>query len=194
MRHAVNLQNHAPFKHEMLSQIEKFTLLTTQPNFKPFHIFGFPVFVLQNNLQAQKRINTWLPGSQLGIYWGQSDQHARSVSSVLSLTTGLASAQFHIENNDFFETILWDFTSTVSTYSGNLCTNTVSPLNLEQSCETGLTRVFWKEQVLVRFYESRTVSTIWLWDSNCYLSYFYIRVLKSFSVSSHFSTNLHHYN
>ena len=105
MRHAVNLRNNTPLKHEELSPIEKFTRSATRPNLKHFHTFGCPVFVLNNNLQAKKPIKTWLPRSRLGIYLGHSEQHARSVSSVLSLTTGLVSAQFHVSHDDFFETV-----------------------------------------------------------------------------------------
>ena len=43
---------------------------------------------------------------------GHSDQHARSVSSVLSLTTGLVSAQFHVTHDDFFETVSLEEKST----------------------------------------------------------------------------------
>ena len=108
MRHAVNLRNHTPFKHEELSPVERFTLSNIQPNLKHFHTFGCPVFVLHNNLQAQRPITTWLPRSRLEIYLGHLEQHARNVSSIMSLTTGLVSPQFHVSHNDFFETITAD--------------------------------------------------------------------------------------
>ena len=38
---------------------------------------------------------------------GREGNHARSVSLVLSLTTGMVSAQFHIHADEFFETVTY---------------------------------------------------------------------------------------
>ena len=40
----------------------------------------------------------------MGVYLGTSPRHARSVSLILSLSTGLCSPQFHVSHDDFFET------------------------------------------------------------------------------------------
>lgn len=105
MRHAVNLRNNSPFRKADTCPLEKFTGSSVQPNLKTFHTFGCPVYVLNNSLQQKKQLSTWLPRSRLGIYLGLSDQHARSVSLVMSLTTGLVSPQFHVDHDDFFESL-----------------------------------------------------------------------------------------
>ena len=105
LRYAATLRNNAPFKHEDRSPLELFTSAEIQPNLKHLHTFGCPVYVLDSNLQASKSINPWLPRSRIGIYLGQSENHARSVSLVMSLTTGLVSPQFHVSHDDFFESI-----------------------------------------------------------------------------------------
>lgn len=105
LRHAATLRNNAPFKHEDRSPLELFTSSEIQPNLKHLHTFGCPVYVLNANLQALKSVSPWLPRSRIGIYLGQSEHHARSVSLVMSLTTGLVSPQFHVNHDDFFESI-----------------------------------------------------------------------------------------
>ena len=55
--------------------------------------------------EAEKgKAKKWEVRSVLGIYLGPSPHHAGSVSLVLSTTTGLASPQFHVGHDDFFET------------------------------------------------------------------------------------------
>ena len=105
LRHAEILCNNTPFKHEDRLPLELFTLSEIQPNLKHLHTFGCPVYVLNSNFQALKVLNAWLPRSCVGIYLGQSEHHSRSVSLVMSLTTGLVSPQFHVNHDDFFESI-----------------------------------------------------------------------------------------
>ena len=105
MRHAAHMRNATPFKHETKSPLELFTRVDVRPNICFTHTFGCPVYTLHNMLQAQKQIPTWLPRSRLGIYLGLFKQHARSVLLVLNLHTGLVSPQFHVTQDDFFESI-----------------------------------------------------------------------------------------
>lgn len=105
MRHAVHLRNIAPFKQDSRCPLEKFTGSPIKPNLRTVHTFGCPVYVLNSNLQQKKQVPTWYPRSRIGVYLGESDQHARSVSLVMSLTTGLVSPQFHVEHDDFFESL-----------------------------------------------------------------------------------------
>ena len=63
------------------------------------------MYALDNRLQQGKPIPRWGPRVRIGIYLGESPRHARSVSLVLSTTTGLVSPQFHVKHDDFFETI-----------------------------------------------------------------------------------------
>jgi hypothetical protein len=90
------------------------------PNPKHWFTFGCPVYVLDDYLQAGKKVNKWTNRARVGIYLGQSPQHARTVSLVLSLQTGLVSPQFHVRKDSAFETLR-------SIYHGNL------PLSFWQS-------------------------------------------------------------
>ena len=42
---------------------------------------------------------------RVGVYLGHSPTHSRSVSLILSLSTGLVSPQFHVTHDDDFETV-----------------------------------------------------------------------------------------
>ena len=72
---------------------------------KHFHTFGCPVYALNERLQANNPIASWNKRARLGINLGPSPRHARNVSLVLSLMTGLVSSQFHLVHDEFFETI-----------------------------------------------------------------------------------------
>ena len=41
----------------------------------------------------------------MGLYLGNSPRHSRSVSNVLNLHSGRVSPQFHVQHDEFFETI-----------------------------------------------------------------------------------------
>jgi hypothetical protein len=69
---------------------------------KQFHHFGCPVYVLDSNLQANKRSGSkWTQRTRLGMNLGFSLQHTKSVHLILSLQTGCVSPQFHctFDNN-----------------------------------------------------------------------------------------------
>jgi hypothetical protein len=78
-------------------------------NPKHFHHFGCPVYVLNNALQAGQKVDKWTERARVGIYLGPSLQHARTVTLVLSLTTGLASPQFHVRMDSTFQTMRHSF-------------------------------------------------------------------------------------
>jgi hypothetical protein len=71
---------------------------------KHVHTFACPVFALQNALAAGNAVFKWSPRARLGLNLGPSPTHARHISLVLSLSTGLVSPQYHCRFNDFFET------------------------------------------------------------------------------------------
>ena len=73
-----------------------------------FH-FGSPVYVLDDSLQAQRNLDKWADRTRVGIYLGQSPQHARTVALVLSIETGLTSPQFHIKVDSTFQTMRKSF-------------------------------------------------------------------------------------
>ena len=63
-------------------------------------LFGIPVYVLDDRLQAKKKIPKWEPKSRVGVYLGQSKEHASNVSYVLNTATGHISPQYHIIYDD----------------------------------------------------------------------------------------------
>ena len=63
---------------------------------------------MANPLQSGQKIKKWEQRARVGINLGFSPRHARTVSLVLSLDTGLVSPQFHIAHDDFFETVRQD--------------------------------------------------------------------------------------
>jgi hypothetical protein len=73
---------------------------------RQFYHFGCPVYVLDSNLQANKRGGSkWRQRTRLGINLGFSPQHAKSVHLVLSLQSGCVSPQFHCTFDNNFETL-----------------------------------------------------------------------------------------
>ena len=57
-------------------------------HFADFHPFGIPVYVLDDRLQAKKKIPKWEPRSRVGVYLGQSKEHESNVSYVLNTKKG----------------------------------------------------------------------------------------------------------
>jgi len=105
VRTAAYIHNHIPCDEQGRSRIELFGGTAVMTNLNHFHTFGCPVFVLDSNLASGKHIGRWLPRSRLGLYLGPSPIHARSVSLVLNLATGLVSPQFHCRHDEFFESV-----------------------------------------------------------------------------------------
>ena len=62
------------------------------------------MFALQNALAGGGTLPRWSPRAQLGLNLGPSPSHARNVTLVLSLTSGLVSPQYHCTYDDFFNT------------------------------------------------------------------------------------------
>jgi Reverse transcriptase (RNA-dependent DNA polymerase)/GAG-pre-integrase domain len=105
LRHANHSINHTPFPKQDQTPIELFSKTTMDPNLKQHHPFGCPAYVLDGHVQSGKKAPKWNNRARLAIYLGPSLQHAKSVSLVLSLTTGLVSPQFHIKFDDAFDTL-----------------------------------------------------------------------------------------
>jgi hypothetical protein len=70
-----------------------------------FQPFGCPVFNLDANMQAGKKLPKWQLRSRTGINLGLSNQHARSIVLVLNLTTCHVSPQFHVKFDPKFQTV-----------------------------------------------------------------------------------------
>ena len=104
LRMASDVYNHAPRALSEAAPIELFTGHKMRPLVQCFHHFGCPTFVLLSDLQSGKKGRKWDNRIRVGIYLGRSTQHARSVSLILSLDTGLVSPQYHCSFDDMFET------------------------------------------------------------------------------------------
>eukprot|EP00957_Ditylum_brightwellii_P092393 7034889-Ditylum_brightwellii.AAC.1 len=78
LRAACATMNHLPVSEDGQSPLKKFSCVQVQPSLKTHH---------------------------LGINLGPSSCHAHNVLLVLSPTTGLASPQFYVHYDDFFETV-----------------------------------------------------------------------------------------
>ena len=104
LRNAAHVANNMPTRHGS-SPIELFASTEVRGNLKNMHTFGCPVFALDSRLQASKPVSSWNHRSRLGINLGPSPRHARSVSLILNLDTGMVSPQYHITHDEFFETI-----------------------------------------------------------------------------------------
>ena len=104
LRHANDVRNVIPNRADGTSPFDRFASVSMAPSLRLFHTFGCPIFALSTSLQNGQTIPKWSPRARMGIYLGNSPRHARSVSLILSLSTGLCSPQFHVSHDDFFET------------------------------------------------------------------------------------------
>jgi hypothetical protein len=85
--------------------LERFCQTDIRPKLWHNHTFGCPVYALKDQLQGGKAKPKWNKRAWLRINLGPSPRHASSVNLVLKLATGLFSPQFHVQFDDFFETV-----------------------------------------------------------------------------------------
>jgi hypothetical protein len=105
LRIACNMYNHTPHHVSLRAPIEIFSGTKVQTNVNHWHHFGAPTYVLDNALQASKKVNRWVSRSQIGAYLGKSPIHSRNVALVLNLETGMVSPQFHVDIDSSFQTV-----------------------------------------------------------------------------------------
>ena len=107
IRAANDVQNATPIRKRIdnKSPIELLTNSEVRPNLTMFKTFGCPVFVLDNRMQAGQKLPKWDLRARMGVNLGLSNQHAKSVTLVLSLQTGHVSPQFHVKWDNKFETV-----------------------------------------------------------------------------------------
>ena len=110
MRMAVHIHNNVPNNEDGSSRLEAFARISVSPKADHYHTFGCPVYRLTTKAATNKSAK-WENRANLGIYLGPSPQHAGSVSLVLSLTSAMASPQFHVGHDDFFETTRYNRSS-----------------------------------------------------------------------------------
>ena len=104
LRQAMVLHNTLPVLDDGTSRLEMFSGIRVGVRMRSMHTFGCPVFALRNELAGGNTIPKWSPRARMGLNLGPSMQHARNVSLVLNLATGLVSPQYHCNFDDFFET------------------------------------------------------------------------------------------
>lgn len=64
--------------------------------FKHIYPFLCPEYVLDKDLQSSTQIfHKWKRRATVGIYLGNSNHHARQVSLILNISTGLVSPQYY---------------------------------------------------------------------------------------------------
>jgi hypothetical protein len=66
---------------------------------------GCPVYVLDPDLQAGKKLPRWQPRSRRGVFVGFSSLHSSEVPLVLILQTGSITPQYHVVFDDHFSTV-----------------------------------------------------------------------------------------
>ena len=67
--------------------------------------FGLPMYVLAQAIQYGGYHHKWKARSRIGIYLGQSPDHARNVILVMDQTTVFVSPQYHVQFNRAFDTV-----------------------------------------------------------------------------------------
>jgi hypothetical protein len=85
--------------------MELFSKIASASDPKCFHPFGCPVYVLADGMQKDGKGPKWQERARVGIHLGHSPVHARNISLVLNIETGLVSPQFHVRHDDLFETV-----------------------------------------------------------------------------------------
>jgi hypothetical protein len=105
LRCAALQHNTLPILDDGTSRLELFSGVRCGAKLRHMHVFGCPVFALNNVLASGNTVPRWSPRACLGLNLvGLSPSHARNINLVLLLMTGLVSPQFHCTFDDFFET------------------------------------------------------------------------------------------
>ena len=99
----IHVNNNVPNAADASSHQEAFTRIGVSPKPSDYHTFGCPAYIITIEAK-QGRSKKYEGCSVLDICLWLSNQHAESVSLVLNLTTGNASPQIHVGNDNFFET------------------------------------------------------------------------------------------
>ena len=104
VHYAVDILNNTPNSSGFTPK-EIFTGVKGDRNFKNFHTFGSPAFVLHPTIQKGNKLPTWSPRSLPSAFIGKSREHASNVSLVFKPVTNHISPQFHIVHDDDFQTV-----------------------------------------------------------------------------------------
>ena len=88
-----------------LSPEQVFTKVKVNHTFENSVQFRCPVYVLAHIMQDGGHQHKWKERSRIGIYLGQSPDHARYVVLVLDRTTGFVYPQYHVQFDRAFDTV-----------------------------------------------------------------------------------------
>jgi hypothetical protein len=103
---AGQIHNHSPRRGASKTPHELFTDEASSIHPNDFRVFGCPVFVLVKELQDGKSIPKFSRArSYMGVYVGQSKNHASNVALVYNPRTQLVSPQYHLIYDEGFETV-----------------------------------------------------------------------------------------
>jgi hypothetical protein len=105
LRSAVDVRNTLPDKPDGSCPLSRFARSEVQARLKDKHPPFCPVYILQTQLQNRQAYPKWEARARLGMNLGPSPKHARNVNLVMNLDTGLVSPQFHVQYDDFFESV-----------------------------------------------------------------------------------------
>ena len=136
LRLACNNLNEAPnMKDEGKRSAEQmFSSTIVQTNLKHKKVFGCPTYVLDEALQQGIIFHKWKERSRVGLYLGRSPNHARNVSLIMNLRTGLVSPQFHVQHDNRFDTVKQnDYESTWQVKAGFVSVATKRKIEEERS-------------------------------------------------------------
>ena len=103
--YATQVMNQTPKGEEMETPLSKFADIEVNPNLNHLHAFGCPTYVLDSRLAAQKAVGSWNKRSRLGAYLGPSPRHAKTVSLILNPNNGLVLPQYHVQHDEYFESL-----------------------------------------------------------------------------------------
>ena len=129
--------NHTPnmlHKHKS-SAAQLFSGSSINHNPQHHRPVGCPTYVLEQPLQNRMPFAKWKHRAKLGFYLGPSPHHARNVSLVLNLQTGLVSPQFHVAHDSTFQTVRDVNTQYPWAVKAGLIKSTLSQLSHKRSQE-----------------------------------------------------------
>jgi hypothetical protein len=104
--HAIFLHNHVPDLATGLCPSDVFTKSRwEQRKYHDLHVWGCPVYALENTIADGKKLPRWKPRSIRCVNMGLSKKHASTVTLVLNPETGYITPQYHIVFDDWFATV-----------------------------------------------------------------------------------------
>jgi hypothetical protein len=115
LQHVNDVHNNTLLRGRKYSPLELFANVLIAPQLRHFHHFGAPAYVLNNNLQQGQKARKWEQRARIGVYLGQSMQHACTIMLVLPLHSGNISPQFHCQVDDSFASVMGKNSSLVPT-------------------------------------------------------------------------------